>query len=128
MIQSSAVGHRITRVTGPNNCLSFEQIFLLCFCFSVAELAFFLSNLMCIILFLCFTLQISLKPLISVRVSWFTPTCHIRNNNRTVNNANKKDTPTVKVRCHCCYHGSFKPFNASRSFALTLEQRHLRKL
>ena len=43
MIQSSAVGHRITRVTGPNNCLSFEQIFLPCFCFSVAEVAFFIQ-------------------------------------------------------------------------------------
>lgn len=106
--------------------MNYDMVFLYLFAFFLF-LCFFLSNLMCIILFLFFTLQISLKPLISIRVSGFTPTQHTWNNNRVVNNADKKDTPTVKVRCHCCYHCSFKPSNASRSFALTLEQRYLRE-
>lgn len=58
MIQSSAVGHRITRVTGPNNnyCLSFEQIVLPCFCFSVAEVAFFFYQTKCVLFYFCASL------------------------------------------------------------------------
>ena len=55
MIQSSAVGHRITRITGPNNCLSFEQIVLPCFCFSVSEVAFFYPT-KCVLFYFCVSL------------------------------------------------------------------------